>query len=244
MTFNFNAILKNETTEVYLKTGIKTISHAHPDVMTMELGFYGDVVSCDLGSNGYSTQIFQEWQHKTVSHNTVILDMMDQKYEPVGEGIWPEGIVEHYDENRIRAKSKNVYECCDYTRDISINGAIVYDEFSIKGVEEYNIDWLFYCKGEISCDYKTESIDSLGDSEGYQHLFDIKKFSGTNDWNVSFVIDDKTVLLDMEGAPDTEVFLVNSYTKDFNSTRPGVIVRRKGSSTIYKAKYTCIKKGE
>ncbi|MDX1359582.1 MAG: heparinase II/III family protein, partial [Clostridia bacterium] len=95
---SFNAILKNGETEVFLKTGVKTISHAHPDVMTIELAFHGDIVSEDLGSNGYSTKIFQEWQHKTLSHNTVILDMMDQKYEPVGEGIWPEGIVEHFDE--------------------------------------------------------------------------------------------------------------------------------------------------
>ncbi len=240
---SFNAILKNDITEIYLKTGIKTISHAHPDVMTIELCFFGDLVSEDLGSNGYSTKIFQEWQHKTISHNTVILDMTDQKYEPVGEGIWPEGIVEYYDENRIRAKSKNVYECCDYTRDIRIDGPVVYDEFLIKGVEEYNIDWLFYCKGELSNEYDAEAVESLGTEEGYQHLFDIRKFNGKNDWTVSFEMDDKTVRLDMEGAPGTEVFMVNSYTRDFNSTRPGVIVRRKGTGSFFKTKYTCVKKG-
>lgn len=240
---SYSAILKNGISEVFLKTGIKTISHAHPDVMTMELCFYGEVVSEDLGSNGYSTKIFQEWQHKTLSHNTVILDKMDQKYEPVGEGIWPEGIVEYYDENRIRAKSKNVYECCDYTRDIRIDGPVVYDEFTVKGVEEYNIEWLFYCKGELKCNYDTVAVDSMGTEEGYQHLFDIRKFNGSKDWTIEFELEDKTVVLDMEGAPETEVFLVNSYTTDFNSTRPGVIVRRKGTGSIYKAKYTCNKKG-
>jgi hypothetical protein len=241
---SFNAMLKNDETEIFLKTGIKTISHAHPDVMTIELAFYGDIVSEDLGSNGYSTKIFQEWQHKTLSHNTVILDMMDQKYEPVGEGIWPEGIVEHYENNRIRAKSKNVYECCDYTRDIRIDGPVVYDEFLVKGVEEYNIDWLFYCKGELSCGYITEAVESLGESEGYQHLFDIRKFSGGSDWQVKFEMEDKTVFLDMTGEPGTEVFLVNSYTRDFNSIRPGVVVRRNGKGSFFKAKYTCEKKGE
>lgn len=240
---SYCAILKNKETEIFLKTGIKTICHAHPDVMTIELAFYGDLVSEDLGSNGYSTAIFREWQHKTLSHNTVILDMMDQKYEPVGEGIWPEGIVEYFDENRIRAKSKNVYECCDYTRDIRIDGPVVYDEFLVKGVEKYNIDWVFYCKGELSCEYTTEKVESLGTDEGYQHLFDIKKFDGTNDWSVKFDLVDKTVILDMEGQHDTEVFMVNSYTKDFNSTRPGIIVRRKGTGSLYKAKYTCNKKG-
>ena len=242
-TDSFNAILKNDIAEVFLKTGIKTISHAHPDVMTIEMAFYGDVISTDLGSNGYSTKIFQEWQHKTLSHNTVILDKMDQKYEPVGEGIWPEGIVEYFDDNRIRAKSKNVYECCDYTRDISIEKNIVYDEFLVSGVEEYNIEWLFYCEGIINCSYKTEDIESLGDKEGYQHLFDIKKFSGDKDWKIEFEMSDKVLTLDFEGEPGTEVFIVNSYTTDFNTTRPGVIVRRSGSKTLYKAKYTCILKG-
>jgi hypothetical protein len=240
---SFNAILKNNVTEVFLKTGVKTISHAHPDVMTIEMAFYGELVSCDLGSNGYSTKIFQEWQHKTLAHNTVILDMMDQKYEPVGEGIWPEGIVEYFDENRIRAKSKNVYECCDYTRDIRIDENMIYDEFHVKGVEEYNIEWLFYCNGKISCSYETSAIDSLGDSEGYQHLFDIHKFCCDSDWSIDFVMNDKTVTLDFEGVEGTEVFLVNSYTTDFNKTRPGVIVRRRGSETLYKAKYTCTLKG-
>jgi len=240
---SFCAILRNENTEVYLKTGVKTISHAHPDVMTIEMAFFGDVVSCDLGSNGYSTRIFQEWQHKTISHNTVILDRKDQKYEPVGEGIWPEGIVEQFDENHIRAKSKNVYECCDYTRDISIDGAMVKDEFLVKGVEEYNIEWLFYCKGEIGCSHETTDVESLGDTEGYQHLFGIRKFSGDKDWSIDFEMEDKVLKLEFKGYPGTDVFLVNSYTTDFNSTRPGVIVRRKGSEALFSAKYICTLKG-
>ena len=136
-----------------------------------------------------------------------------------------------------------MYECCDYTRDIRIEKNQVYDEFLVKGVEEYNMEWLFYCKGKINCNYKTETVESLGDSEGYQHLFDIRKFSGDDDWKIEFEMMDKTISLDFKGEKGTDVFLVNSYTTDFNSTRPGVIVRRKGSKTIYKAKYTCNLKG-
>jgi len=239
---SYEAILKNDISEVFIKTGIKTISHAHPDVMTIEMCFYGDLVSTDLSSNGYGSTIFSEWQNKTISHNTVCIDMQDQKYEPVCEGIWPEGIVEYYDKNRIRAKSKNVYECCDYTRDIKIDENIIYDEFLVQGVDNYNMDWCFYCKGEVKFDNEFEKVDSLGTENGYQHLFDIRKFSGDNNWRVSFELEDKIIHLDMEGTKDTEVFVVNSYTKTFKETRYGVLVRRKGESTLYKAKYTCIKK--
>ncbi|MBN2851953.1 MAG: alginate lyase family protein [Clostridia bacterium] len=236
---SFEAMLKNDITELFIKTGIKTICHAHPDVMTIELCFYDDLVSTDLSSNGYGSRIFQEWQRKSISHNTVVLNKMDQKYEPVGEGIWPEGIVEYYDESRIRAKSKNVYECCDYTRDITIDGNAVHDEFLVKGVEDYTIDWCFYCKGEAVIPYAYDNVDSIGDSEGYEHLFDIRSFSGDNDWQISFELSDKTVLLDMKGEKGTTVYVVNSYTESFKETRYGVIVRRTGNETLYDTTYTC-----
>ena len=239
---SFEAILKNDISEVFIKTGIKTICHSHPDVMTIELCFYDDLVSYDLSSNGYGSKIFSEWQRHTLCHNTVVIDQVNQKYEPVGEGIWPEGIVLEYDENHIKAKSKNVYECCDYTRDITIDGNIVYDEFLVQGVDQYNMDWCFYCKGDVKFDYDYEEIDSLGDSDGYQHLFDIKKFSSDEAFRISFELDDKVIHMDMEGEKDTEVFVVNSYTKTFQETRYGVLVRRKGEGTLYKTKYTCIKK--
>lgn len=238
---SFNAILKNDETEVFIKTGITTFSHTHPDVMTIELCFYNDLVSYDLSSNGYSTKIFGEWQKKSISHNTVVLDMMDQKYEPVGEGIWPEGIVEYYDENRIKAKSKNVYECCDYTRDLSIDGPTLYDEFTIKGVEQYTIDWLFYCEGKLSCKYETEKCGPLGDKEGYQHLFNIRRFVTDDNWQVTFELEDKTINVSMKGEPGTEVYLFESYTFDFNTTRPGILVRRQGSETAFRTKYECVK---
>ena len=42
----------------------------------------------------------------------------------------------------------------------------------------------------------------------------------------------------MEGQIDTDVFVVNSYTKSLNDKRYGVIVRRKGDKTTYRAKYS------
>ncbi|MFO7636598.1 MAG: heparinase II/III family protein [Clostridia bacterium] len=239
---SFNAILKNGVSEVYLKTGVKTICHAHPDVMNIELCFYGDLLSYDLGSNGYSTQIFGEWQRKSISHNTVVLNTMDQRYEPVGEGIWPEGIVEHFDPCRIRAKSKNVYECVDYVRDIMLEDNRVHDAFTVKGIEEYVIDWVFYCEGEVSIDCPVEHVESIGDKEGYQHLKDIRGFDGSSDWRIAFEKPDKTLTLSMKGVPGTSVYVVNSYTRTFQDTRYGVIVRRRGMETVYEAVYECRKK--
>ncbi len=236
---SFSVMLKNDITEVYLKTGIKTICHAHPDVMTFELCFYDDLVSTDLSSNGYGSKIFNEWQRKSISHNTVVINQIDQRYEPVGEGIWPEGIVEYFDDKTIKAKSKNVYECCDYTREFNINDNVVSEKFLVKGVEDYTIDWCFYCKGEVKISSPYKKIDSLGDEEGYQHLFDIKEIDGSRNQRISFVLPDKVIHLDMKGHNDSKIYIVNSYTKTFQETRYGVIVRRHGESTLYECTYTC-----
>ena len=239
---SYCAILKNDVTELYLKTGIKTICHSHPDVMTMEMAFYGDLVSKDIGSAGYSSQIFYEWQHKTIAHNTVIINQTDQTYTPVGEGIWPEGIIEYYDDTHIIAKSKNVYECVDYMRDMKIDGNKVYDIFNIKAVDVLDLDYVFYCKGKCIIDYKYENVDKIGNDEGYQHLFDIKKIDNSSAVTIKFDIEDKIVYVTVEPEEGSILYVVNSYVNNFNDTRQGIIVRRKSKEETYKVTYECVMK--
>jgi hypothetical protein len=239
---SFCVMLKNDVTELYLKTGIKNICHAHPDVMTMELAFYGDLVSKDIGSAGYSSQIFYEWQRKTIAHNTVVVNRTDQTYTPVGEGIWPEGIIEYFDDNHVIAKSKNVYECVDYIRDMKIDDNKVYDKFEIKSFEELESDYVFYCKGKCVIDYNYEEVQSIGDKEGYQHLFDIKKIDNEKPVTVKFDMEDKVVNVTVEPEEGSVVYVVNSYVNNFNDKRHGIIVRRKGKSGTYKVTYECVLK--
>ncbi|HQO69151.1 MAG TPA: heparinase II/III family protein [Clostridia bacterium] len=239
---SFCSILKNDVTELYLKTGIKTICHSHPDVMTMEMAFYGDLVSKDIGSAGYSSQIFYEWQHKTIAHNTVVINQKDQTYTPVGEGIWPEGMIEYYDDNHIIAKSKNVYECVDYIRDMKIDSNKVFDVFNIKAVEELEMDYVFYCKGKCIIDCKYENVDMIGSEEGYQHLSDIKRIDNSKPVTIKFDIEDKLVIVTVEPEENSILYVVNSYVNNFNDTRQGIIVRRKGSEETFKVTYECVMK--
>ncbi|HXK71683.1 MAG: heparinase II/III family protein [Clostridia bacterium] len=239
---SFCAILKNDVTELYLKTGIKTICHAHPDVMTVEMAFYGDLLSKDIGSSGYSSKIFNEWQHKTIAHNTITINRQDQTYTPVGEGIWPEGIVEYYDEQHIRAKSKNVYECVDYTRDMKVKENKIYDQFSVKAVEDLELDYAFYSKGECIIENEYEKVDSIGESEGYQHLFDIKKIDNRDTVTVKFELEDKILSVTIEPDEDSVVYIVNSYVNNFNDTRYGIIIRRNGKERIFNVTYECVMK--
>ena len=91
-----------------------------------------------------------------------------------------EGIIEYFDDNHVIAKSKNVYECVDYIRDMKIDDNKVYDKLEIKSFEELESDYVFYCKGKCVIDYNYEEVQSIGDKEGYQHLFDIKRLTTKN----------------------------------------------------------------
>lgn len=239
---SFCGIIKNDIAEVYLKTGIKTICHSHPDVMTMEMAFYGELISKDIGSAGYSSEIFSEWQHKTIAHNTVIVNRTDQTYTPVGEGIWPEGIIEYYDKHHIKAKSKNVYECVDYTRELKLENNRVYDYFTVKAVDTLELDYAFYCKGKCIIDAPYEEVDKIGDSEGYQHLFDIKKIDNSERTYIKFDMEDKVLTVKIEPKAGSIVYVVNSYVNNFNDTRYGIIIRRNAMEETFKVTYECFLK--
>lgn len=233
------AMLRKGNSEVFIKHGVLTDLHRHPDTMNIELAFAGDVVSCDIGNGGYASSLFVEWQRRTIAHNTVVIDKKDHF-----EMYLPLGVVEEFrpEDAYIRTKAKGIYEAVDFTRELQAFDNHVVDNFFVNCWGEYVIDWAFYCKGDITFDYDYEKIDKIGENDGYKHLMDIKKFSGDNDWFVSFELDDKTITLSMDGLKDTEVFVVNSYTKSLRDTRYGVIVRRYGSSTTYKAIYSYVLK--
>ncbi|MCK5811860.1 MAG: heparinase II/III family protein [Clostridiales bacterium] len=233
------AMLRNETTELFFKYGALTHLHRHPDTMNFELAFDGDVVSYDIGNGGYASSLFVEWQRKTLCHNTVTVDQSDHFKMSLVQGDTLEFDKEH---NHIRTKAKGIYQAVDFDRSFTLDKNKVYDDFLVHGWGEYSMDWFFYCKGEMLCEYDTISVDKIGEEDGYQHLFDIKQFNTDNDWFVTFKLEDKDIKVSMKGEKGTTVYLVNSYTANKEQKRYGIVVRRKASKTTYKTTYEYIKK--
>ncbi|MFO7612489.1 MAG: heparinase II/III family protein [Clostridia bacterium] len=249
------AMLRKDGTEVFLKFGTLTHLHRHPDVMNFEMGFDGDVVSYDIGNGGYASSLFVEWQRKTLCHNTVAVDQTDQYRMSLPFGTVEEANPE---DAYIKTKAKAVYEATDYTRSFRVSRNRVEDEFLVRNWETHDVDWFFYCKGQLSCPYPTEEVETLAsgylakgspcDREyqaereaGYQHFKDIRKFETDGDWFVDFVLPDKKIRVSMKGEPGTMVYLVNSPTSDKENMRRGVMVRRVASATTYAAVYECIR---
>jgi hypothetical protein len=116
------------------------------------------------------------------------------------------------------------------------------DEFHVQAATELDLDYAFYCKGQVRITDKYETVDKLGDKEGYQHLFDIKKVNNEKDVTIAFELTDKTVYVTVAGSKASKIFVVNSYVDNFNDTRYGLLVRRNGKSATYKVTYKCVLK--
>ncbi len=233
---SYTAMVRSDSTELFVKYGIHTTLHAHPDAITFELAFDNEVVSYDLGSGGYASFLFAEWQRLTPSHNTVTTDMENTR-------TLYDGIVEAYDPEAglLHVRSKGVYGAVNYARRFRVGDLQVEDRFEIDSRGEHTYDWFFYCLGEVRCERETAPVTSLGSENGYQHLFDVRKFVTDGEWNVDFVLPDKTVRVDMAGAPATEVHIVNSYTDSTEHKRYGLMVRRRAERTVYETRYRCIR---
>jgi oligo-alginate lyase len=231
---SYTAAIRSANTEVFIKYGAHTRLHVHPDVMTFEMAFDGDVVSYDLGSGGYASFLFVEWQRLTPSHNTVAVDGQSMR-------TLCDGIALSFDptEHMIKVKAKGVYDAVNYTRQLAAGDLEVTDRFAIEARGEYTYDWFFYCLGDLVCTYDTVAVESLGDKNGYQHLFDVRKFETDGTWRVEFELEDKTIRVEMQGVPGTQVYLVNSYTDSTERTRRGLMVRRRAEDTLFDTKYSC-----
>jgi len=230
----YTAMLRSRDTEVFIKYGTLTRLHVHPDIMNIELAFDGEVVAADLGTGGYGSFLFAQWQRLTTSHNTVAVDMNSQK-------SLADGIVDEFDAEvgLLRVTAKGVYDAVNYSRELRVGDSEVGDRFRIDGYEEHTLDWFFYCLGDLQCAYETEPVESLGDANGYQHLLDIRRFTTEADLYVDFVLESKTVRVAMAGSPGTAVHLVSSYMDSTEHRRQGLVVRRQATTTLFDTRYTC-----
>lgn len=250
------AMLRKGGTELFFRYSTLTHLHRHPDEMSFELAFDGDVVSYDIGNGGYASSLFVEWQRKTLCHNTVVIGESDHMRMSL-----PFGVAEDFDEKEsyIKVKTKALYEATDFTRSFKVDKNMVKDDFLVHSWDTHLVDWFFYCEGDLVCEYDTKEVETLAPDylksgkpdphgrqapkqAGYQHLLEVKKFETDEDWTVNFELPDKTIKVSMAGEPGTTVHLVNSPTANKEKTRRGIMVRRQADKTLFTTTYECIYK--
>lgn len=101
-TSNF-AMLRNNNWNVFVKYGLNGKSHAHPDIMNIEVMYKDQRISRDLSNAGYQSRLCNEWHRKTLSHNTVCWNGQDITSVHPGKCL-------HFDADSFSGLALDVYE--------------------------------------------------------------------------------------------------------------------------------------
>lgn len=221
-------LLRNDEYNIFLKYGLNGPSHAHPDIMNIEIMHKDKMISRDMSNPGYQSKLYKEWFKKTISHNTVCCNGLDQeKRSP--------GVCLRYDNNHIEAYSEDVYPGVNYKREIDIANNVLKDTFVVTSKDEVTSDFAFHLEADIIIENKLDlKKASLGFKEnGYEHIIDCHKYvGGLNSLDLNLKQGDYKYKLNID-LKDKELYICKTMDNPVSSTRTSLIIRSKGTNANY-----------
>lgn len=225
-------ILRNAGWNAFMKYGLNGKSHAHPDIMNVELMYGNHRISRDLSNAGYRARLCNEWHRKTLSHNTVCWNGTDITSVSPGECLY-------YDENKVTAAVKDVYEGMNYTRTIQITEDSFIDDFWVESGKEGIFDYVFHLESALNLEYDLDLEDaSLGfEKNGYQHILETKRVRTREDHVVLHASVEEvmwSIWIDLTG--NHELYLLKTMDNPVNQRRNTILLRNRGVSPHYHLK--------
>ncbi len=223
-------MIRNKAFNLFMKYGLNSPSHAHPDIMNIELTYKSYLVTRDMSNPGYQSRLYKEWFKKTISHNTVVTDFKNIEKTIQADEVF-------YTNTNIMAKSNNIYPGVNYKRDVSLNDNGFSDEFSVSSVDEHIYDYVFHLEKEFSLTSKLNLRKTqIGHNDnGYQYLTDIYEVLDF-DGNLEFIRDSDHFKFHFDEINEKKVFIMKSFDNPINNKRTTIIVRSKAKNTIFKLK--------
>ncbi|MFD0710298.1 heparinase II/III family protein [Paenibacillus sp. GCM10027626] len=230
------ALLQSGEAAVFLKYGYVLREHSHADMMNFELYLRDETVSRDISNSGYGSELFREWQRKTIAHNSLMVDRQNQPNRPMGR------VVKFQPENNLfHGAADEVYPGLGFARKLQLFPDRLLDEFTVQPAgdhqDSHEFDWLFHCSGELQSSLTFVRAEPPGDADGYQLMLETACCRTDEAWELHWILPDKTVTLRMEGAPGTTIYRFKGYEHQLDLVRWGVMVRRQGKSASFKASY-------
>ncbi|HEY8395605.1 MAG TPA: heparinase II/III family protein, partial [Bacilli bacterium] len=228
-------LLRNEYYNVFLKYGHNSESHAHPDVMSLEVTAHNKYLTRDLSNAGYKSKMYREWHRTTPAHTTVTVDGSNQLSAHPGKTIV-------YDSGQITAECKDVYPGVDYQREVRISEKTLSDRFIVNSNENHNYDYFFHFESaaELNLTGQFEKAE-LGYTEPwYTHLQNVRKLNSKEDlYKFSFRLgcDEFQACVDLAGK---ELYVVDSYDNPVNKMRKTLIIRQQGKNVEFKLEFRMV----
>lgn len=222
-------ILRNGQINAFLKYGLNGKSHAHPDIMTVELMYGAHRISRDLSNAGYRARLCNEWHRKTLSHNTVCFNGTDITSVGPGQCL-------NYEKNQVTALATGVYEGIDYIRTIRITEKSFEDDFRVKSSKDGVYDYAFHFESDIHFEHQLKlEAGNLGFCEnGYQHIIETRKVKTEEDHvmlQASVGVIQFTISVDLSGG--NELYLLKTMDNPVNKIRNTILMRNTGTDPRY-----------
>lgn len=225
------AMLRNDYLNVFVKYGLNGPSHAHPDLINVEVMYKNDRISRDLSNAGYQSKMCKEWHRMSLAHNTIIRNGENIPSTTKGDTI-------SYNPCHIVCKHEDVYPGVCYTRDVEIKENILWDSYLVQAKEEANFDYVFHLEANINVvipDNAKRVENNMGfDNNGYQHILEAYRVNTQNELTINASLDNKEIKLCLMDLNGKEVYILKTMDNPVNKTRTTMLVRSFGKLIDYK----------
>lgn len=227
------AMLRGQNWNVFLKYGLNGRSHAHPDIMTVEMIYQGLRVTRDLSNAGYESRMCNEWHRKTLAHSTVCYNGTDITSTSPGQCLKFTGA-------KVVARAVNVYDGIDYQRALELDETSVSSKFDVAG-KPGTYDHILHLEPQVKvvCPYPLEDANLGYDANGYQHIVEVKRLAGHPKTVVlDAALGEFSMKLEIALEDGQEVYLLKTKGNPVDQIRTTILVRAAGRNATFRIKLT------
>lgn len=232
-TLNFSmssfGMIRNENMNVFVKYGLNGPSHAHPDIINIEVMYEDGMISRDISNAGYISLLCNEWHRRSLAHNTVIMNGLDITSRSPGKTL-------KYSKDHIICEALNVYDGVDEIREIKLLKNGFSDIVQIKSTNDGVFDYVFHLENDINLAISNDFISSsLGFKEnGYQYVKDVMKYNKKTDvLTLEAKRSNQNIAIDLD-LKDHELYVAKTMDNPVNKERTTIIIRGNGKNICYK----------
>lgn len=232
-TLNFSmssfGMIRNENMNVFVKYGLNGPSHAHPDIINIEVMYKDGMISRDISNAGYISLLCNEWHRRSLAHNTVIMNGLDITSRSPGKTL-------KYSKDHIICEALNVYDGVDEIREIKLLKNGFSDIVQIKSANDGVFDYVFHLENDINLAISNDFISSsLGFKEnGYQYVKDVMKYNKKTDFlTLEGKRSNQNIAIDLD-LKDHELYVAKTMDNPVNKERTTIIIRGNGKNICYK----------
>jgi hypothetical protein len=203
--------------------------HGHPDKLGLTLWLEGQPVFVEAGSIGYGTGLYRGWYKRTLAHNLLVRDGVNQE-ECAGELVRFES---DQGTSTTVVKTSAAYPGSTLTRLSHLTETgVMADLLRVESTEEHIYDYVLHGAGTATLSIPTNPGNLLYGGP-YRYIKDVVEADVNTDFEVVFKTDVGSQTLHVMGEVGTRVYLGRAPGHPAGSDHPVLIVRRRTQSTSF-----------